>query len=64
MSHLKHVRVIAPLTVFLVILAAVVTIDGGLVRAASAVSPLVLVSFPQAPTPVARSAALVAVSTT
>jgi len=35
MSHLKHIRVIAPLTVFLVILAAVASVGGGLVRAAS-----------------------------
>src|SRR5205809_6853245 len=33
MSHLKHIRVIAPLTVFLVIL----TVGGGLVHAASLV---------------------------
>ncbi len=46
MSHLKHIRVIAPLTVFLVILTAVATAGSGLVRAASAVSPLVLVSGP------------------
>ena len=46
MSHLKHIRVIAPLTVFLVILTVVATVGGGLVRAASAVSPLVLVSGP------------------
>src|SRR2546425_5356174 len=45
MSHLKHVRVIAPLTVFLVILAVVTTVGGGLVYA-STVSPLVLVSGP------------------
>ncbi len=46
MSHLKHIRVIAPLTVFLVILTAVASVGSGLVRAASAVSPLVLVSGP------------------
>ena len=43
MSHLKHVRVIAPLTVFLVVLTVVATFGGGLVHA-STVSPLVLVS--------------------
>ena len=42
MSHFKHFRVIAPLTVFLVVLTVVATIGGGLVRAAS----LVLVSGP------------------
>ena len=42
MIHLKHVRVIAPLTVLLVILTVVATVRGGLVRAAS----LVLVSGP------------------
>jgi len=46
MSHLKHIRVIAPLTVFLVILIAMASVGGGLVRAASTVSPLVLVSGP------------------
>ena len=35
MSHLKHIRVLAPLTVFLVILTAVATVGGGLVRASS-----------------------------
>src|SRR2546421_1408694 len=35
MSHLKHIRMIAPLTVFLVILTVVATARGGLVRAAS-----------------------------
>src|SRR5437899_6220997 len=44
MSHMKHIRVIAPLTVFLVILTVVATVGGGLVRAASTVSPLVVVS--------------------
>ncbi len=43
MSHLKHVRVIAPLMVFLVVLTVVGTFGGGLVHA-STVSPLVLVS--------------------
>src|SRR6266516_4497089 len=38
MSHLKHVRVLAPLTVFLVILTVVATIGGGLARAASLVT--------------------------
>src|SRR2546425_3766007 len=42
MSHLKHVRVIAPLTVFLVVLIALATARGVLVRAAS----LTLVSGP------------------
>ena len=42
MSHLKHVRVIAPLTAFLVILTVMATVGGGLVRAAS----LALVSGP------------------
>jgi hypothetical protein len=42
MSHFKHVRVIAPLTVFLVVLTIVATVSGGLVHAAS----LVLVSGP------------------
>ena len=35
MSHLKHVRVIAPLTVFLVVLTVVATIGGALARASS-----------------------------
>ncbi|TME09184.1 MAG: exo-alpha-sialidase [Chloroflexi bacterium] len=37
MSHLKHIRVIAPLTVFLVILIAVASVGDGLARAASLV---------------------------
>ena len=45
MSHLKHIRVIAPLTVFLVILTVAAIFGGGLARASS-VSPLVLVSGP------------------
>ncbi len=38
MSHLKHVRVIAPLTVLLVVLTVVATLGGGLARAASLVT--------------------------
>jgi len=38
MSHLKHMRVLAPLTVLLVILTVVATIGGGLARAASLVT--------------------------
>ena len=38
MIHLKHVRVLAPLTVFLVILTIVATLGGGLARAASLVT--------------------------
>jgi hypothetical protein len=37
MSHLKYVRVIAPLTVFLVVLTVVATIGGALARASSSV---------------------------
>ena len=43
MSHLKYVRVIAPLTVFLVVLTVVATIGGALARASSPVA-LVTVS--------------------
>ena len=38
MSHLKHIRVLAPLTVFLVIMTILVTARGALVRAASLVT--------------------------
>jgi hypothetical protein len=44
MSHLKHVRVIAPLTVFLVVLTVVATFGGALARASSVT--LVTVSGP------------------
>src|SRR5438876_8108444 len=46
MSHLKHIRVIAPLAVFLVILTVVATVRGSLVRASTAITPLVTVSSP------------------
>ena len=38
MNHLKHVRVIAPLTVFLAILTVIATVHGGLVRASTLVT--------------------------
>src|SRR5215467_14420778 len=38
MSHLKHIRIIAPLTVFLVVLTIVATVYGGLVRASSLIT--------------------------
>src|SRR6266702_1583830 len=46
MSHLKHIRVIAPLTVFLVILTVMATVGGRLVRASTTITPLVTVSSP------------------
>ena len=46
MSYLKHVRVIAPLTVFLVVLTVLATATTALARANAVVKPLVRVSGP------------------